>query len=177
MDLGDDSIVIELGPGTGPFTKEILRIQGEHKNTTYLGLEAKNDFVAVLREHFPDHKNAFVHASADTLVEELKKRNIKHADTVISGLPWAIFPEALQRTILEQVKVTLRSGGKFCTFAYLQGMALPAGQRFKRLLAEVFEEEAEASATVWSNLPPAFVYRCEKKPASAAPTVCVLGVR
>ena len=163
MHLGDNSVVVELGPGTGPFTKEILRIQKEHKNTTYLAFELSDEFVALLKKNFPEHKDAFIKASAENIVAELKKRNLPYADTVISGLPWAIFPAELQRGILDQVKLALRPGGRFCTFAYLQGLVLPAGQRFKQMLQEVFESDVERSNIVWKNLPPAFVYRCEKK--------------
>ena len=52
-------------------------------------------------------------------------------------------------------------GGQFATFAYLQGLLLPAGQRFKDKLAQSFSK-VEKSPTVWRNLPPAFVYRCTK---------------
>jgi len=164
MYLGDNSVVVELGPGTGPFTKEILRIQGGHTNTTYLAFELSDEFVALLQKNFPAQKDNFIKESAEKIVDELKKRKLDYADTVISGLPWAIFPAELQRGIMDQVKLALRPGGRFCTFAYLQGLVLPAGQRFKNMLQDVFEGDVERSNIVWKNLPPAFVYRCEKKP-------------
>ena len=45
--------------------------------------------------------------------------------------------------------------------AYLQGLMFPNGQRFRRLLGEVFRG-VEISPVVWKNIPPAFVYRCRK---------------
>lgn len=46
MFLGDGSVVVELGPGTGPFTREILRRQAQCKNTTYLAFELSEEFVS-----------------------------------------------------------------------------------------------------------------------------------
>jgi hypothetical protein len=40
---------------------------------------------------------------------------------------------------------------------------LPAGRRFTVLLEETFAGAVERSPIVWKNLPPALVYRCEKK--------------
>jgi len=162
MNLGDNSVVVELGPGTGPFTKEILRTLSEHTNTTYLAFELSDEFVELLQSKYPAHKDSFIKESAENIVSELKKRGIDYADTVISGLPWAIFPAELQKGILDEVHRALRPGGRFCTFAYLQGLVLPAGLRFKELLKETFNGEIERSDIVWKNLPPAFVYRCEK---------------
>ena len=82
-------------------------------------------------------------------------------DAVLCGLPWASFPESLQREIMEAMLSMLAPGGKFATFAYWQGVILPAGMRFSRLLSETFSS-VERSPTVWRNLPPAFVYRCTR---------------
>jgi phospholipid N-methyltransferase len=51
--------------------------------------------------------------------------------------------------------------GAFTTFAYLHGMSLAAARRFRRTLRETFDEVL-VSATVWRNVPPAFVYVCRR---------------
>jgi phospholipid N-methyltransferase len=55
----------------------------------------------------------------------------------------------------------LGDGGYFTTFAYLQGLLLPAGQRFKKLLNKSFRQ-VTVSRVIWANVPPAIVYRCKK---------------
>ena len=55
----------------------------------------------------------------------------------------------------------LRPGGQFATFAYLQGLLLPAARRFRANLGRSFSQ-VERSPTAWTNLPPAFVYRCRR---------------
>ena len=60
---------------------------------------------------------------------------------------------------MQTMTQVLRPGGTFATFAYWQGLALPAGQRFASRLRSTFSR-VQRSPTVWKNLPPAFVYRC-----------------
>ena len=91
----------------------------------------------------------------------LNSRALPKADVVISGLPFAIFPEELQEKILQGVMRSLVPGGTFATFAYLQGVILPAGVRFRKKLEATFPE-VTTSSIVWNNMPPAFVYRCRK---------------
>lgn len=57
---------------------------------------------------------------------------------MINGLPWAAFPGRLQCGILDPTIRLLRTGGTFSTFAYLQGLVLPAGVRLRRLLNQRF---------------------------------------
>ncbi len=67
----------------------------------------------------------------------------------------------MQDSLLNATLESLKPGGQFATFAYLQGLLLPAGKRFKKKLAQSFSK-VEKSPTVWLNMPPAFVYRCTK---------------
>jgi phospholipid N-methyltransferase len=109
------------------------------------------------QESFPEQ--ALHCGSAANVGKELARLGRSHTDVVISGLPWAAFPESLQREILDATLASLRPGGHFATFAYLQGLLLPAGVRFRRLLQEYFAD-VETSPVTWLNLPPAIVYRC-----------------
>ncbi len=60
---------------------------------------------------------------------------------------------------MDAMFAVLAPGGQFATFAYWQGVALPSGKRFARLLDQRFSSVGR-SRTVWKNMPPAFVYRC-----------------
>ena len=83
---------------------------------------------------------------------------VTHCDAIVSGLPWASFPEELQDDILDAVLDVLKPGGTFATFAYLRGDKTELGQQFRRKLNDRFSD-IELSRTVWKNIPPAFVYR------------------
>jgi phospholipid N-methyltransferase len=82
-------------------------------------------------------------------------------DCIVSGLPWAAFSESMQVTFLDEMMRVLKPGGRFVTFAYVHGLALPPARRFANLLPTYFTT-VEKSRVVWMNVPPAFVYRCRR---------------
>jgi phospholipid N-methyltransferase len=86
---------------------------------------------------------------------------IRAADCIISGLPWAAFSESMQVKFLDEMMRVLKPGGRFVTFAYVHGLALPQGKRFANLLPSYFTSVSKSSV-VWLNVPPAFVYRCQR---------------
>jgi phospholipid N-methyltransferase len=112
-----------------------------------------------LKTTLPDVK--IINANACELDKLCEAENIESLDAVLSGLPWASFPAALQQAILTAVISSLKPGGKFSTFAYLQGMVMPGGVHFRKLLQKEFSQ-VTFSRVIWKNLPPAVVYRCIK---------------
>ncbi|MBK9139790.1 MAG: methyltransferase domain-containing protein [Verrucomicrobia bacterium] len=154
-DLGNARTVLELGPGTGAFTRTILARKGRH--TKYLGIELSPDAVRLLRSKFP---GLDIHeGSATCLGQFLAQRGWRHADFIVSGLPFANMPSVVQRQILEAVVAALAPQGRFTTFAYVGPHLTKRGRSFQRLLRELFGS-VETSRPVLRNLPPAFVYRC-----------------
>jgi phospholipid N-methyltransferase len=149
--------IVEFGPGTGSFTREILRRKKE--NAFFVGIEANSKLVEILHQKFPQ-ANIVADSAANT-PSILKKDNQSEADCIVSGLPWAAFPPSLQDALLTAAVNSLRPGGRFTTFAYLQGLLLPTGQRFRQKLQETFSK-VHLGRIIWKNIPPAFVYRCIK---------------
>lgn len=151
------ALVVELGPGTGVITTEICRKL--KKGSTLAAVELDDHLATALESKF-DNITVF-RGCASQLEEMLNSRALPKADVVISGLPFAIFPDELQEKILSGVMKSLVPGGTFTTFAYLQGVILPAGVRFRKKLEEQFPE-VTTSQIIWNNMPPAFIYRCRK---------------
>ena len=149
--------VVELGPGTGVFTKEIVRRLPSE--TLFFCLEINSIFFEEARANCPDV--LIYHASAKDIGKYLTEHKRDSCDCVISGLPWAAFEQTLQEELLNAVYDSLEEGGMFLTFAYLQGLFLPAGIKFKKLLKSRFSS-VKTSRIIWRNLPPALVYYCHK---------------
>ncbi|GAA4508053.1 class I SAM-dependent methyltransferase [Nonomuraea ferruginea] len=149
--------VVELGPGTGPFTAEIQRRlagRGHH-----LAVELNETMAALLAERFPAVD--VVNGDAAKLSALLAERNLGQADVVVSGLPWAAFPKGLQLTLMGAVTSVMSHAGAFTTFSYVHAIPLSRARRFRTLLAERFEEVV-AGRTVWRNAPPAFVFHARR---------------
>ena len=147
----------EYGPGTGAFTGEILNHL--RAGSRFFAIELEPAMAEATKRRFPQ---ATVHVESATNVRGICTREgIANLDAVLSGLPWAAFPEKLQRALMEAMMSVLPPGGQFVTFAYLHGLLLPAGRRFRKLLDAYFSE-VRKSPIVWRNTPPAFVYRCRR---------------
>lgn len=155
FDWAEIESVVEYGPGTGVFTEAILK--KVRRSAHFIAIEQSKEMVAATLKRCPSAK--VCRDSVTNVGKICEEQSIGQLDAIVSGLPWASFPEDLQDEIMNATTKILRPGGTFATFAYWQGLALPAGRRFSRRLQDTFSY-VERSKTVWNNLPPAFVYRC-----------------
>ncbi len=158
-----DPVVVELGPGTGPFTAEIQRRLGGRGR--HIALE--------INPRLADHLRAR-HPGLEVLVEDaarlpslLADRGLAEADVIVSGLPWAAFSPSKQAVLLRAVVDSLGPHGAFTTFSYVHARMLGPAVRFRRSLARTFEEVVPGR-TVWRNLPPAFVFHARRPRVSQA---------
>lgn len=158
IDFNKARVIVEYGPGCGVFTRHVLD-QIDRKTTVFFGLELNEKMNRLANEKAPEA--VIYQDSAAAVRKYLKQYGVEHADAIISGLPWAAFPESLQDEILSETVSGLPEGGIFTTFAYLHGLILPSGIRFRKKLEKHFSN-VETSPVVWGNLPPALVYWCRK---------------
>lgn len=150
-------VVVELGPGTGAVTGIIdTRLPPAAR---HIAVELDPGMCRYLERVHPGLE--VVEGDAAKLAMLLAERDVEQVDAVLSGLPWALFDDELQRSILDQVAAVIGPTGAFTTFAYTSGMVLPAARRFRRVLRETFDEVV-VTATVWRNIPPAFAYVCRR---------------
>ncbi len=157
IDWPNVQAVLEYGPGTGAFTQAIL--DRKSPQAKFAAIEANP---ALAQEFRAAHPGVTLHQDCVANVAEVcAAEGIEHVDAIISGLPWAAFSEEDQNTYLDAMMEVLPPGGQLTTFAYLQGLLLPASQRFKKKLGRYFPQ-VTISKTIWTNLPPAFVYRCRR---------------
>jgi len=157
MALDRARCVVEYGPGTGAFTREILARIGPQ--TTFFAIETNPDFVAILRKNFPGLD--VVQASAEALPELAAARGLDRVDYIVSGLPWTVLPWDLVQRIIAVTHDTLRPGGLFNTVQYYTSyLLMPRARKVQRLLRATFAQITH-HRTMW-NLPPAFVYSCRK---------------
>ncbi|HLX70559.1 MAG TPA: methyltransferase domain-containing protein [Verrucomicrobiae bacterium] len=155
--LDQAKVVVELGAGTGAFTRAIQKEL--HPAATFLAVEINPVFAGHLKRRFP--RVHVINDSAERLVEHLQSLGQASADCILSGLPWAGFKPEEQQRLLAAVLGALRPDGHLTTYAYNHVAWLPGGVRFRKLLRSSFSDVA-TTRTEWRNLPPAFVYRCRK---------------
>ena len=146
------SRVIELGPGTGVVTRELLAKAGE--SGALLAVDTDRAFVERIRRAWPEID--CVCASAETLPLLAAERGWTDVDHIVSGLPFAVLPAATTRLIIDGVHSVLRRGGTFTTFQYAHAFRFPAAVNFRRQLSARLGCEPTSQLVV-RNVPPALV--------------------
>ena len=156
--LDQKNCVVELGAGTGVFTREIVkRISSQ---CTFFSLEI-NPILAKETQNNCPSANIFCD-SAENIQTYLSSYEKTSCDCIISGLPWGVFEFSLQKQLLHTIYQSLDNGGEFLTIALLPGLLFPPGKRFRSLLDQIFSSVTK-SHIVWQNLPPGFIYHCKKE--------------
>jgi phosphatidylethanolamine/phosphatidyl-N-methylethanolamine N-methyltransferase len=153
-----DKPIIELGPGTGAFTRALLaRGIPEHR---LILVEANSDFSDELRIRFPRARVLTMDAAHVADVMDVVDGP---AGAVVSGLPLVSMPAETVALILEGAFRHLCPDGAFYQFTYIPRCPVP-GNVLQRLGLE-----AERVGCAWANLPPAFVYRlrCALRPIAS----------
>jgi phosphatidylethanolamine/phosphatidyl-N-methylethanolamine N-methyltransferase len=156
-ELTKRSVVVEFGPGTGAFTSRIASTLNETQR--YIGIEINRYFFEELQREFP--QLTFSCTSVEKLVDVMDTAGIASIDAIICGLPWASLPIEVQTTTFRAMRAFMREGAVFCTFAYVQGVILPAARTLRKRLSAEFSD-ITCTPIIWRNFPPAFVYVCRR---------------
>ncbi|MFK8038019.1 MAG: class I SAM-dependent methyltransferase [Crocinitomicaceae bacterium] len=144
-------VIIELGPGTGVFTKEILN---RAKNDTKVFVfELNEDFYKILKAKFNDERIILVNSSAEQIESVLKSHGIDKADAIISSLPLTVIPQPIKSNILKASYQILKPKGIYVQYQY----SLNA----KKLIEHHFGKLNLRFSLI--NIPPAFIYVCTKR--------------
>lgn len=146
--FGQANVIVELGPGTGVFTKELL--SNISASCHLVVIELNDAFFEDLQKKFQHPNLHLIHGSAGDLSSILQELNLSKADFILSSLPLTNFPKALRTSILEAIKVNLAAHGKLIQFQYTRGLKKLYGAHF---------EKVSIDYTIL-NFPPAFIYTC-----------------
>lgn len=153
----DAAFVVEFGPGTGAITSVVS--DALPCDSRLVAFEINPSFCDHLRQKYPAH--SIIEDSAVNASKHLQRDGDANCDSVICGLPLAVFDGPMQDDLIGQAHNVLRRGGKFVAFSYLHSPFLPGGRRLPGKLFSQFTK-VEKTPIVWRNLPPAFVYTAEK---------------
>ena len=151
----DTGPVIELGPGTGVFTRALLT-RGVAEQDIVL-VESGPEFIGRLRTLFP---SASVLQMDAAKLGAVRLRNDMDVGAVISGLPFLSMSLRKVLAILSGSFRKLRPNGAFYLFTYGYACPIP-----RRVLDHLGLKVIRLGGT-FSNFPPAFVYRIKRRSRS-----------
>lgn len=147
IDWENVRFMAELGAGTGAFTKHIQVLK--HPNCKVAVFEKDDDMRKELYTLYPE---LFYFEDALCLAKKVQSMGMESLDAVVSGLPFALFEEAVRERIIDEVLHSIKPNGVFVAFQYSLQM--------KNLLSSKFSRVEISFVPL--NLPPAFVYVCHK---------------
>lgn len=145
--------VIELGSGTGVFTRQLLAKGVSPESLTLI--ENGQEFVQVLMRRFPTARICCIDACDLKEVIELKAGKTR---VVVSGLPMSAMSSNKIRCVLKTAFWQLEPHGAFYQFTYW-----PRCPVSESLLSDLGLRSSYLGMT-FLNIPPAFVYRIESLP-------------
>ncbi|MBN8726224.1 MAG: methyltransferase domain-containing protein [Xanthomonadales bacterium] len=143
--------VVELGAGTGVFTRALLDHGIAPRDLLVVELNA--EFHRLLERRFPGV--GVVHGDARDLCGIAARTGFAHpgeVDAVVSGLGFLAMPRSVQQAILEAVFSVLGPGRPLIQFTYAPRNPLPQG------LLDRLGLDVRRAGFAWRNMPPAMVY-------------------
>lgn len=143
--------IVELGPGTGVFTRALLA-RGVPESELIL-IEFENDFARILERRFPE---AEIHrGDAARIADMVHARGPIGA--VVSGLPILSMPPKKVISILDGAFRSMRPGGAFYQFTYAPRCPVA------RPILDRLGLKATRIGRALMNMPPAAVYRISRR--------------
>jgi phosphatidylethanolamine/phosphatidyl-N-methylethanolamine N-methyltransferase len=152
LDPRTDEIVVELGPGTGAFTRQLIREGVSPRNLVLVELDPH--FARYLRQQFPEV--TLIEGNAAKLATILRGLGHGRVKRILSGLPLRSMSPRDRRRVTRACAASLERGGVLVQFSYLHLPPLP-----ERLCAKLGLMPRRAGV-VLSNIPPAVVWRYTK---------------
>ena len=144
--------ILELGPGTGSFTRALLKKGISEENLVLL--EQSPNFTTLLRNSFP--KATVICGDAKDAASILHPLGIEEFSEIVSGIPLNAMGGQLRQIICGEAFKLLRLGGSFVQVSYLPRCSIPAN------IIDAYSAKKIYCGLTLCNIPPAFVWRAEK---------------
>lgn len=141
-------VVVELGPGVGTVTREVLKRM--RPEAVLVLIELNEEFVKHLENAIRDPRLRIVHGSAADVRRILAEQGLAHADYIISGIPYSFLPEAERRRVVAESRHALKPEGSLLVFQYTRTVlpCLQSSFRSVKLNFQLF------------NILPALIFHC-----------------
>lgn len=150
VNLGKSKVIIELGPGEGVFTRELLERMPQdcHLYT----VEVNQKFVDRLGK-IEDTRLTVIQDSALKLSEIVKQYNIQNTSLLLSSLPISNFSDDDRDKLLIECSALIGTQGTFLQYQYSKKNLKEIQRHFS--FVHVSRE--------WRNVPPAWCYTCKNQ--------------
>lgn len=151
IEPNDNAVILELGVGTGSFTKLIREVVPNKES--YLGVELDKNLIKCLRAKFPDLR--FMRGNACKSFALHKRSRLGKVGYVLSGLPFVSMPNEVNDRIFAEIEKFMEQGCMFRTFQYAHGYYMPSAIKLREFMRKRYGKSQKSSLII-KNVPPAF---------------------
>jgi|TARA_Y100000310_G_scaffold345041_1_gene461343 phospholipid N-methyltransferase len=151
VSLYEADCIVEYGSGTGKVTHALL--EKMRSNSKLICFETNLKFYKYLKENVKDDRFIVVNDTAENLDQYLKKFGVEKVDYVFSGLPFSLIKPKNKEKIIEKTRDILKKRGKFIVYQQYSKLV----KKYLKLYFKNISMELEVK-----NIPPTFVFVCEK---------------
>lgn len=116
IDWANARVIVELGPGVGTITREILKRM--RPDAVLLAFEVNGEFVRHLGETIDDPRLRVMHRSGAEVLDALRELHLGKADYAIAGIPFSIMTEEDRMAVLRNCHEALREGGVMLVYQF-----------------------------------------------------------
>jgi phosphatidylethanolamine/phosphatidyl-N-methylethanolamine N-methyltransferase len=142
--------ILELGAGTGVFTKALLR--AGVSPAQLICIELDHSLHGLLAQKFPGVH--LIKGDARVLKQILPQDSEGRIIGVVSGIPFMTLPQAARAQIIGSIFDVLAPGGSLYQFTYSPFSSISTGQ---------FDLRKKRVGTVFQNFPPATVWAYHRR--------------
>ena len=144
-------VIIEYGPGTGPFTAEIVKKLKD--GDKLLLIEQNKKFIENLVQKYNQYQQlTIIEGSVSNVKTILEENKIKQVDYIVSGIPFSSIPKEVTLDIMENTQSIMNNQSLFITFQY-STLKLKLFKRYFEIVSKKF---------ILRNVPSAYII-CMKK--------------
>lgn len=144
--------LLEYGPGTGPFTSEIIK--NLKPSDKLIVIELNQKFAINLKEKYKSYKNVKIYEDCVANTKKiLDNEGIKEIDYIISGIPFSSLSKEVTNDILINTKSIMNNETLFLTFQYSK-IKKTTFKKYFNILDIKF---------VFRNIPSAYVFCMKNK--------------
>ena len=146
VDFSDARLVVEFGPGQGPFTRALL--DRMPRDAILVTIDVSHRFTRFLQETIPDPRLEAVTGSAASLRSILARLGLGPVDHIVTGIPFSTIEPDTAARIVDASADALKKDGQIIAYQMRDTVAPMLAERFARV----------STARVWSNIPPCRIY-------------------
>lgn len=143
-------VIVEFGPGSGVFSKFILRKMT--RDSKLILIELNKNFVTILNSRMRDQRTRIYNDNAENVLKLIEAEGEQGADYIISGIPFSFIPSSAKNRILDNTYEALKNRGKFLVYQHSNHLKEPLKRHF-----DLVRIEYEIR-----NIPPLCIYEAIK---------------